>query len=237
MIGPEMGTTSRLSIGSALFGQTRLRVLGLLFGRPGSRYFLNEIVREAGLGKGTVQRELERLMAAGLIDSRTEGRQRYFRAARESPVFDEIESLVRKTFGLAEVLQNALAPLFGQIEFAGIYGSTATGTAGPRSDVDLLVVGDVEYLALSAALLDAETTLRRAVNPTVYALAEWRRRQRDGGGFLRELLSKPMIVLRGSKDVLAEPGANRKPGRASRGPSRDLAAAGRGEAKPGRRRA
>lgn len=237
MIGPEMGTMKSSTIGSALFGQTRQRVLGLLFGRPDSRYFLNEIVREAGLGRGTVQRELASLESAGLIDSRTEGRQRYFQAARESPVFAEIEALVRKTFGLAEVLRHALAPLAGRIDFAGVYGSTASGMSGARSDVDLLVVGDVEYLALAAALLEAETSLRRAVNPTVYTLEEWRGRQRDGSSFARELLSKPMIVLEGSKHVLAEPGPDRKPGRTGAGPGRSRAQAGRGKPQPRRRRA
>lgn len=229
MIGPEMGTTHASTIGSALFGQTRQRVLGLLFGRPESRYFLNEIVREAGLGRGTVQRELASLVAAGLIDSRTEGRQRYFQAARESPVYAEIEALVRKTFGLAEVLRLALTPLVKQIEFAGVYGSTASGTSTARSDVDLLVIGDVEYLALAAALLEAETQLRRAINPTVYTMAEWRGRQRERSGFVRELLSKPMIVLEGSKHVLAEPGPDRKPGRTGAGAGRSRAKAGRGK--------
>ncbi len=157
-----------------------------------------------------------------------EGRQRYFRASRGSPVFAEIEALVRKTFGQSDVLRRALAPLATRIVFAGVYGSTARGTAHARSDVDLLVVGEVEYLALAGALLEAETTLRRAVNPTLFTL-EWRRRVRERGGFVRDLLSKPMLPLIGAIDVLAKPGEDRKPARAAQSAGRDAPKAQLGE--------
>lgn len=232
-----MGTKSTTSIGDALFGRTRQRVLTVLFGQPERRVFLNELVREAGAGKGAVQREIERLVASGLIEAASEGRQRYFRASAESPIFHEIEALVRKTFGIGDVLKVALAPLAKKIVFAGLYGSMARGTAHARSDVDLLVVGDVDYLALSAQLVQPETALRRAVNPTVFTLSEWQRRLREDSGFARDILSRPVIPLIGDIDVLGKPGEDRKPARAARRSSGARQAAGGSEKKPGRRKA
>ncbi len=234
-IGPIMGTIPS-SIGSALFGLTRQRVLSLLYGRPDARFFLNALVREAGLGKGTVQRELESLVAAGLVESSVEGRQRYFRASRESPVFAELEALVRKTFGLVDVLKVALAPLASRIRFAGVYGSMARGTANARSDVDLLVVGDVDYLALAAALVEPEMALGRAINPTVMTLAEWRTRRKEKSGFVADVLSKPLIPILGAVDELAESRADRPARRAAARPTGDRKTARRSAPAARRRR-
>jgi predicted nucleotidyltransferase len=213
MIGPEMGTSSQAtSIGDALFGRARQRVLGLLFGRPDSRFYLNEIVREAQSGKGAVQRELASLISSGLVEAQVEGRQRYFRASRQSPVFAEIEALVRKTFGVSDAIRSLLLPFRDQIEFAGIYGSTARGTAGPRSDIDLLIIGDVDYLVLSGALADAEASLRRPVNSTVFTRQDWDRKVADRNAFVHDVLTHPLTPLIGDVVELGKP---RKDGAAS----------------------
>jgi predicted nucleotidyltransferase len=237
MIAPNMGPTNSLSIGDALFGATRQRVLAVLFGRPDQRYFINELVRHAGGGKGAVQREVERLASCGLVDVATEGRQRYVQASRASPVFAEIEALVRKTFGVADVLRNALASLAARMVYAGIYGSVARGTAHARSDIDLLVVGDVDYLALSALLVEPEIALGRAINPTVFTRDDWSKRLRERSGFAQDILRHPMITLHGNTDELGEPREDRKPARTARRSSGVAAAAGRGPAKPRRRTA
>ena len=54
------------SIADALFTKTQQRVLGLLYGKPDRSFYTNEIVRWADMGRGTVRRELERLISAVL---------------------------------------------------------------------------------------------------------------------------------------------------------------------------
>lgn len=201
-----MGTSiPALTIGDALFGRARQRVLGLLFGKPDSRFYLNEIVREAQTGKGAVQRELASLISSGLVEAQVEGRQRYFQASRQSPVFAEIEALVRKTFGISDVIRSALLPYRDQIEFAGIYGSTARGTAGPGSDIDLLIVGDVDYLELSGALADTESSLRRPVSSTVFTRDDWDRKLAERSAFVHDVLAHPLTALIGEVDELGKP--------------------------------
>lgn len=39
-------------LADALFTRTQQKVLGLLFGQPQQSFFLNEVVRRAGVGKG-----------------------------------------------------------------------------------------------------------------------------------------------------------------------------------------
>ena len=82
-----------------LFTKTQRRVLGLLFGNPDRSYYANEIVRFAKAGIGTVQRELERLVAAGLVSVTKRGNRKHYQADRRSTVFAELAGLVRKTVG------------------------------------------------------------------------------------------------------------------------------------------
>ena len=67
-------------LADALFTRTQQRVLGLLYGNTAQSYYLNEIVRLAAIGKGTVTRELQRLAAAGILVARRQGNQVHYQA-------------------------------------------------------------------------------------------------------------------------------------------------------------
>ena len=84
------------SLSETLFSKTQRGVLGLLFGNPGRSYYANEIVRHADAGIGAVQRELERLVASGLLTVKRIGNQKHYQANRHSPIFAELEGIVLK---------------------------------------------------------------------------------------------------------------------------------------------
>lgn len=198
-----MGTRHprRFTIADALFSRTQQRVLGLLFGTPDRSFFAREIFDHAGAGRGTVQRELERLLASGLITVRQVGNQKHYQANAASPVFGELRSLMLKTSGLAAPVEAALRSLRSRIELALIYGSVASGEATAASDVDLLVVSDeLLFEDLLAALQKAERQIGRPIHPTLYALAEFRKR-RMNSAFVRKVLSGPVIPVIGSVDA------------------------------------
>jgi DNA-binding transcriptional ArsR family regulator len=194
------------SIASALFGQTRRKVLALLFGHPEESFYLREIVRAIGGGIGAVQRELEQLTSAGLILRKADGRQIYFTANPDSPVFEELRGLVTKTIGMHEVIRSALAD-FAERELilsAFIYGSAATGKERPESDVDLVVVGDLTLSALLPVLRPVQDHLGREINPTIYPIEELRHNLARGNHFLKAVLSRPKVMLVGNENELAE---------------------------------
>ncbi|MBE0504451.1 MAG: winged helix-turn-helix transcriptional regulator [Desulfuromonadales bacterium] len=87
-------------ISDALFTGTQRQVLGLLFGNPDRSYYLNEIVRFAGVGIGTVQREVEKLSGAGLLTVKKIGNQKHFQANRQAPIYEELRGIVLKTFDI-----------------------------------------------------------------------------------------------------------------------------------------
>jgi predicted nucleotidyltransferase len=189
------------TIGEALFTKTQQRVLGLLYGKPGQSFYTNEIVRLADMGRGTISRELERLVSAGLLVVTREGNQHHYRANPDNPVYQEVLAIVRKTFGVADVIQAELQPVYEQIDLAFIYGSIARGEDTSSSDIDLLVV--TEYLAyadLMAALADAEKMLGRPINPSVYTAEQIKKKLEQENAFLTRLMEQPKIWVKGDED-------------------------------------
>ena len=193
---------TRTSVADALFSRTQQRVLGVLYGSPERSFFATEIFERAGSGRGTVQRELERLVDSGLVLLSPVGNQKHYRANREAPIFAELRSIILKTSGLAEPLRDALSPLAKKIELALVYGSVARGEAHAGSDVDLLVVArELTLEQLYSRLARAEETIGRTIRPTLLTPAEFMRRHADHNPFLRKILSGDTIALIGSVDA------------------------------------
>jgi predicted nucleotidyltransferase len=183
---------------SGLFNKTRQAVLALLYGHDDESFYLRQIVRAVRLGQGSVQRELARLTRDGYLIRTRRGNQVYFQVNRHSPVFAELKMLVMKTGGATGVLQTALAKLSERTAVAFLYGSIVTGTDRSGSDVDLIVVGDVTFAEVVAAVRPAQEILQREVNPSVYSPAEFRKKIQAGHHFLSALLKAPKIFLDGT---------------------------------------
>ncbi|WP_202845079.1 nucleotidyltransferase domain-containing protein [Luteimonas saliphila] len=191
------------SLAEALFTATQRRVLACLFGQPGRSYSVSELIHTTGAGSGAVQRELARLAGSGLLTVERVGNQKRYRANPDSPIHDELVAIVRKTFGLAEPLREALAPLRPQIRAAFVYGSVARGSDSAGSDIDLLLVSDeLAYADAMAALHPLSEQLGRTVNPTLYSRADLRKRIASGNSFVTRVLEQPRLWLIGGEDDL-----------------------------------
>lgn len=203
--------SKRPGLADALFSKTQQRLLGLLFVNPDRSYFANELVRLAESGIGAVHRELATLEAAGLVTAKRVGNQKHYQANRAASIFKELRSIALKTFGVGEVLREALKPLTAKIRAAFVYGSLAKGSDTAASDIDLMVISDeVAYADLFSVASDAERRLGRKVSPTVYSPAELRQKAAGGNEFVLRLLEQPKIFVIGSEDELPEPRKTRR---------------------------
>ncbi|NDY96264.1 nucleotidyltransferase domain-containing protein [Wenzhouxiangella limi] len=185
------------ALAEALFTTTQRRLLALLYGEPDRSYYLKEILRAAGMGVGTVKRELSRMVEAGMVSQTKRGNQHHYQANKSCPIYPELAGLVMKTIGLAEALRRALSPLADRIEWAFIFGSVANGKASVGSDVDLLVIGDLKYDELSLALYPAQEAIGREINPKLYRPDEWAALSKSGNSFIENILSNARIDLIG----------------------------------------
>lgn len=198
---------ARTGIADALFSATQQRVLALLFGQPERSFFTNELIGLVGAGSGAVQREVRRLVDSGLVTVTRLGSQKHYQANPTAPIFEELRGIVTKTLGPAEVLRAALVPLGEAVRLGLIYGSVAKRSDTAQSDIDLLIVSDVLTLEqVFEALTPVEQQLGRRVSPTLYTVAEFRRRRASSNPFLTKVLAGKIIRLTEDPDDLLTAG-------------------------------
>jgi predicted nucleotidyltransferase len=191
------------SLSDALFSQTQQRVLGLLFGQPERSFYANEVIARVSSGTGAVQRELARLADSGLATVQLIGKQKHYQANPQSPIYQELISIVEKTMGLAEPLRSALAPLANRILGAFVYGSVAKRQDTAISDIDLMLISDdLSYGELFTTLESLNQRLGRTVNPTIYTAAELAQRLKRGDAFIKRVLQQPKIWLIGDEHAI-----------------------------------
>lgn len=189
------------NIADALFSKVQQRVLGLLYGNPDKDFHTNEIIRFSDSGTGAVQRELKNLAFSGLVIVKQLGNQKRYQANRDVPFFAEMRGIVIKTFGLADVMRDALKPISDSIQFAFIYGSIAKQEDHAASDIDLMIIGDkLTYAELFHILEKAEKKLNRKINPTFYSMSEWLRKYHDENHFIKKIVEQPKIFLIGNEN-------------------------------------
>jgi DNA-binding transcriptional ArsR family regulator len=186
-----------------LFGKTRQSVLALLYGRVDNSFYTKQILDAVKTGRGTVQRELKTLTDAGIITREVEGRQVYYQASEKCPIFNELKSIVRKTFGIADVIRQSLASLADKISVAFIFGSIANSADNKRSDIDLMVIGKISFGDVSSLLHEAEEKLSREVNPVIYPVAEFKKKVKEDHHFVKNVLEGEKIFLIGDNSELA----------------------------------
>ena len=102
-------------LGDALFTTTQQKVLGLLYAQPDKSFYTKEILRLTGMGVATIKRELDRMLAAGILRMTKIGNQHHYQANPECPIYGELIGIVKKTFGITGVLGLALSSLSGRI--------------------------------------------------------------------------------------------------------------------------
>lgn len=187
-----------------LFPAARQRALAVLLLQPAAGFHLRELARLTDNHPGTLARELDKLTQTGLLLRSERGNQVLYQAHTRHPLFDDLAALFRKTHGVVPALREALAPLDAEVRLALVFGSMARGTPLPSSDVDVLVLGSVGFAPLVQALYPLHAALGREVNPVLYTPAEFADRARRSDAFVRDVLAKPKLFVKGDAHELAE---------------------------------
>lgn len=198
-----MNAMEQVSLSNALFSKVQQRVLGLIFGHADRSFYTSEIVRSVHSGTGAVERELSRLQRSGLVSVERIGNQKHYRANQQSPIFEELKSLILKTVALSEPLKTALQPHVNKIIAAFVYGSVAKGSDTAQSDIDVMVIGDeLNYSELYTATQHAEEILGRKINPIFLSQQDWKRKSSHKGSFVYKMRAQPKTFLFGSEEDL-----------------------------------
>ncbi len=227
---------------TSLLGRGRIapEVLGLLMSTPGQELHTREIARRVRADAHPVQRALEQLVSAGLVQSRRLGNLRLWSVREDSTLMPAVRDIVRRTGGIAERLRRRLGAM-RDVHLAFLFGSYASGQDALGSDIDLFIVGTVQWDVLSKELQTLAGELGREVNPIVWSVDELVKPTKKQASFLRGVLGKPKIWLVGddselervrsavgAKMVRSTSGQARAPRRGGRAVARPVVGAQRG---------
>lgn len=86
-----------------LFPKVRAEILRLLFSNPKEQRYVRELMTMSGLALRTVQVELTKLSAVGVVTSWSNGYHRFYRANRDHPLFPCLLQIVQTNARLARV--------------------------------------------------------------------------------------------------------------------------------------
>jgi uncharacterized protein len=135
-----------------------------------------------------------------LIKIRKDGNRRYYSANTKHPLFPEIRSLVEKTSGASALLQTVLTD--PEIQICFIFGSIASGSARPESDLDLFVIGNIGLRKLTKVLSGISERIGREINPHVMTTQEFSKKMQTKDHFISSIMSSEKIFLIGGADEL-----------------------------------
>lgn len=187
----------------ALFPKTRQAILATVYRDPAREWYLSDLARQIGVTPSSLQRELTRLVSAGILRRREDGNRTYYSAETESPIFADLHGLFLRTVGLKDVIHESLERFRDRVAVAFVYGSFARRAEQPSSDVDLMIIGRIGLAELAATLKEVEKTVLRPVNPSVYTPEEVAKKLVSGHHFLSTVMRAEKLFVIGGEDDLA----------------------------------
>lgn len=183
----------------------RAGLIAALFGDDPRPRHQSLLARELGVPLRSVQRELERLVRAGVVRRgrasgvtlrgvRSEAYMRPYLAEPSCPIYPELRRIAMKVRGAAATIRSAL-PV--EARLAWITGEYAVGRAAPRGPIHVVAIGRPKRL-VGRALERLTSTLGRPVRATVVYPDEWAARVAKREVVARRLRSGPKLWIRGS---------------------------------------
>lgn len=157
-------------IEALITSKTRIKLIHKFFLNPETSAYLRGLESEFGDSTNAIRLELNRFEQAGLLKSFSDGNKKVFHANKEYPLFDEINSMVRKTLGI-DVLVDKVLHKLGDLEAAYLTGNLATGM--DDHVMDLLFVGHIDKDYLHGLVKKCEELIKRKIKYLVYTRQEF----------------------------------------------------------------
>jgi predicted transcriptional regulator len=173
--------------------KTRIKLLVRLFFNPKTRSYLRELAKEFGVSTNSVREELNQLTDTNLLKSERNGRQVYYTANVDHPLFPELKSMVSKVMGIDQVIDGIVNRL-GDLELAYLIDDYAEGK--DTGIIDLLLVGEIDQYHLTDLSRKTERYIKRKIRSLVLSREEYNE-------LLPELKKRPRIVVWEAKEGLA----------------------------------
>lgn len=178
-----------------ILGKSKIRkkIILLFVYSQRKEFYLSEIARRVKTSAGTAQRELNKLLAQDFITFRKRGNLNIYRLNESFALLHEIESIVRKTFGIEVELRVELGKVRG-VSFAFLFGSYVKGGIKSDSDIDLFIIGAPKEDDVFNAIRKVEDSVGREINYHLADEAEFSGKSKESS-FYREILERPLMLV------------------------------------------
>jgi DNA-binding transcriptional ArsR family regulator len=150
--------------------KTRIKLLVRFFFNPKAKSYLRELAKEFNVSTNSVREELNQLTKTELLKSRKQGRQVFYKANEEHPLFPELKSMVSKVMGIDQVIDSIVKRL-GDLEKAYLIDDYAEGK--DTGIIDLLLVGNVDEYHLNDLSRKTERYIGRKIRSLVLSKNEY----------------------------------------------------------------
>jgi len=185
-----------------VFGsRIRARVLAWFYMHHDESFFVRQLATILKEDSTNLSRELSNLEKAGILSSTRQGNLKYFQANKNCSFFNELRGLILKTIGVIGELKSSLEKL-PDVEYAFVYGSYAKGEEKADSDVDLIIIGDVDLDRFDSLISNLEKRFGRTINYVTYDYKEFLSKKRARDGFIMDVLKDKKIMLVGDEREL-----------------------------------
>ena len=151
--------------------KTRIKLLVRFFFNPSTRSYLRELANEFNVSTNSVREELNQLTRTELLTSQKSGRQVFYKANQEHPLFPELKSMVSKVMGIDQVIDGIVTRL-GDLERAFLLDDYAEGK--DSGIIDLVLVGNVDQYHLNDLSRKTERYIKRKIRTLVLSREEFK---------------------------------------------------------------
>ncbi|MDX2285248.1 MAG: ArsR family transcriptional regulator [Bacteroidia bacterium] len=152
-------------IETLISSKTRIKLLIKFFLNSSTTAYLRNLEQEFGESTNAIRVELNRLEGAGMLSSFQQGNKKMFRVNPAHPLFQEIQSIVRKYVGLDQIVSGIVERL-GAVERVYLTGAFAQGL--DSGQIELILIGQVDQAYLDQLVEKAQAMVRRRISYEVY---------------------------------------------------------------------
>lgn len=166
---------------------------------PDRSLHVRAIVRAVGTEINAVRRELKRLSELGLLKSRNSSNRIYYTVDTSNLYYPELLSLIAKEDGIGADLIKHKKDL-GDVKFAVLSRRFSRNIDSSVLEVDLFIVGGVNFEALEKVVKENEKKIGREIHYSVMGDDEFMFRKRRNDPFIAKVLAQGRTMLIGDEE-------------------------------------
>ncbi|MDD3285791.1 MAG: nucleotidyltransferase domain-containing protein [Patescibacteria group bacterium] len=171
------------------------QILAFFFLNKQGSFSLKKLADILEIDRGNLSRYLNSLELEGVLKAKIEDRQKYFALDSAYPLLNNLKKIMAAVVNPEVLLKKSLAMIKG-LKQAYLFGSYAAGNFTKNSDLDLLLVGEHDPIAVREQLMPLQRRLGREINIVDYSIDEYEKKLKDNDGFLSRISREPKIILK-----------------------------------------